>query len=64
MESGEEIKLNPAEAKKNYLEKLNAYISELKTKCGQYKVDFIEADISEGFDKILHTYLVKRAAML
>ena len=64
MESGEEIKLNPAEAKKNYLEKLNAYISQLKTKCGQYKVDFIEADISEGFDKILHTYLVKRAAML
>ena len=64
MESGEEIKLNPAEAKKNYLEKLNTYIAELKTKCGQYKVDFIEADISEGFDKILHTYLVKRAALL
>jgi len=64
MESGEEIKLNPAEAKKNYLEKLNAYIAQLKTKCGQYKVDFIEADISEGFDKILHTYLVKRATML
>lgn len=64
MESGEEIKLNPAEAKKNYLEKLNNYIAQLKSKCGQYKVDFIEADISEGFDKVLHTYLVKRAAML
>lgn len=64
METGEEIKLNPAEAKKNYLEKLNAYISKLKTKCGQYKIDFIEADINEGFDKILYTYLVKRAAML
>jgi len=64
MESGEEIKLNPVEAKANYIERLNAYISELKTKCGQFKVDFIEADISEGFDKILHAYLVKRAAML
>ncbi len=64
METGEEIKLNPQDAKKNYLEKLNSYLSDLKTKCGQFKVDFIEADISEGFDKILHSYLVKRAAML
>jgi len=64
MESGEEIKLNPIDAKKNYLDKLNSYIGDLKTKCGQFKVDFIEADISEGFDKILHSYLVKRAAML
>jgi uncharacterized protein (DUF58 family) len=64
MESGEEIKLNPAEAKKNYLEKLEHYISDLRTKCGQFKVDFIEADISEGFDKILHSYLVKRSAMV
>jgi len=64
MESGEEIKLNPVEAKKNYLERLNAYIGELKTKCGQFKVDFIEADINEGFDKILYSYLVKRSAML
>ena len=64
MESGEEIKLNPLEAKQHYLEKLNSYIGDLKTKCGQFKVDFIEADISEGFDKILHSYLVKRAAML
>lgn len=64
METGEEIKLNPQDAKKNYLEKLNTYLNDLKTKCGQFKVDFIEADISEGFDKILHSYLVKRAAML
>jgi uncharacterized protein (DUF58 family) len=64
MESGEEIKLNPTEAKKNYLERLNAYLGQLRTRCGQFKIDFIEADISEGFDKILHAYLVKRAAML
>lgn len=64
MESGEEIKLNPVEAKKNYLERLNSYLSDLKMRCGQFKIDFIEADISEGFDKILHAYLVKRASML
>jgi hypothetical protein len=64
METGEEIKLNPVEARKNYLEKLNAYMHDLKTRCGQFKVDLIEADISEGFDKVLHSYLVKRAALL
>jgi uncharacterized protein (DUF58 family) len=64
METGQEIKLNPTEAKKEYLTRLHAYLTRLREKCGQYKVDFIEADISEGFDKILHTYLVKRAAIL
>ena len=64
MESGEEIKLNPQQAKDNYLSRMNTYISDLKTKCGQYKIDFIQADIAEGFDKVLYAYLVKRAAML
>ena len=64
MESGEEIKLNPQQAKENYLSRMNTYISDLKTKCGQYKIDFIQADIAEGFDKVLYSYLVKRAAML
>jgi len=64
MESGEEIKLNPAQAKENYLSRMTNYISNLKTKCGQFKVDFIDADISEGFDKVLHAYLIKRNTML
>jgi uncharacterized protein (DUF58 family) len=64
MESGEEIKLSPHQAKENYLNRMSAYISNLKTKCGQYKIDFVEADIAEGFDKVLYAYLVKRAAIL
>lgn len=63
METGEEIKLNPADARDHYLEGLNKFIEPLKEKCGQYKIDFIEADISEGFEKVLHSYLIKRAAM-
>jgi uncharacterized protein (DUF58 family) len=64
MESGEEIKLNPQQAKENYLKHIHNYIGNLKTKCGQFKIDFIEADIAEGFDKVLYAYLVKRAAIL
>ena len=32
-------------------------------RCGQYKIDFIEADIANGFDQILTSYLVKRTKM-
>jgi uncharacterized protein (DUF58 family) len=64
METGEEIKLNPAQAKENYLSRMTDYLTNLKTKCGQFKVDFIDADISEGFDKVLHAYLIKRNTLL
>lgn len=64
LESGEEIKLNPAQIKEQYQKSLHAFTEDLKTKCAQYKIDFIEADINAGFDTILYTYLVKRNAML
>ena len=38
--------------------------SELRPmKCLQYKIDFVEADINEGFHPILQKYLVKRSKM-
>ncbi|MBS1647747.1 MAG: DUF58 domain-containing protein [Bacteroidetes bacterium] len=64
MENGEEIKLNPQQAKEHYVQHMTAYLQQLKNKCGQYKIDFIAADIAEGFDKVLSSYLIKRAAML
>ncbi|MFO0358669.1 MAG: DUF58 domain-containing protein [Sphingobacteriaceae bacterium] len=63
MESGEELKLNPNQVKEQYLQSINKYKEELELKCGQYQIDFIEADINEGFDKILYAYLVKRNLM-
>ncbi len=64
LESGEEIKLNPSQIKEQYQESINQYKDLLKLKCGQYKIDFVEADINKGFDNILYTYLVKRNKML
>jgi uncharacterized protein (DUF58 family) len=63
MESGEELKLNPNQVKEQYLQSINKYKEELELKCGQYQIDFIEADINEGFEKILYAYLVKRNLM-
>ena len=32
-------------------------------RCGQYKFDFVKADIAQGFDQILTSYLVKKTKM-
>lgn len=60
MESGEEIKLQAHQVKKYYTEKITSYVEEIKMKCLQYKIDYVEADINQGFYPILNSYLVKR----
>ncbi len=64
LESGEEIKLNPTQLKDQYQTSINEFTDQLKIRCGQYKIDFVEADINQGFDSVLYTYLVKRNVML
>lgn len=60
MEGGQEIKLTPSEVREMYVKKARSFKDELKLKCGQYKIDFIEADINKGFQQILMPYLLKR----
>jgi uncharacterized protein (DUF58 family) len=60
LESDTELKLNPQEVRKAYFEKMDSFRKELEMKCGQYRIDFIEADIKKGFDKVLLGYLLKR----
>ncbi|MES2514501.1 MAG: DUF58 domain-containing protein [Bacteroidota bacterium] len=64
IETKEEVKLNPNQIKEMYTKKVQEYTESIKLKCGQYKIDFVEADINQGFDTVLQTYLVKRGAML
>lgn len=60
LESGEEVKANPTDIREHYLENMNKFKTELKIKCGQYLIDFVEADINEGVNPILLQYLLKR----
>ncbi len=64
VETNQEIKLNPTQVKETYIKKVREYAEAIKLKCGQYKIDFVEADINQGFDVVLQTYLVKRGSML
>lgn len=63
LESGEKIKLNPAEVKDYFESRLKQTHAELKMKCNQLKIDFISADAHQGFYEILQSYLIKRAKM-
>lgn len=63
MESGERVKLQSNQVKEYYQEKLKKFTEELRSKCLQYKIDLVEADIRKGFHPILQSYLVKRSRM-
>lgn len=63
LETGEKVKLQPGQVRETYQQAVKNYFQELKLRCGQYKIDFIEADIAQGFDQILTAYLVKRTKM-
>ncbi|MFC2101877.1 DUF58 domain-containing protein [Bacteroidota bacterium] len=63
METGQQVKLFPAEVKERYLEAIKKFKDDLKLKCGQYQIDLVEADINKGFEQVLLPYLVKRSKL-
>lgn len=63
IESGEKVKVQPSQVKEFYKESIKKYYNDLKLKCGQYKIDFVTADIGQGIENILTSYLIKRGKM-
>jgi len=62
-ETGEQMKLFPAQVKQQYLAALNEHQQQLKLKCAQYKIEFIEANVGNDFSQVLLPFLVKRNKM-
>jgi uncharacterized protein (DUF58 family) len=60
MESGEEVKVHPGRVRESYRAALTQYRHELELKCAQYQIELIDADIEEGYDRLLKAYLIKR----
>lgn len=63
LESGEKIKLIPAQVKADYQQRVNAFHAALKLRCNQFKIDFVEVDVRDDFNLILQTYLIRRTKM-
>ncbi len=64
METGQHVKVHSNAVKDAYQKAVQEYTIELQNKCAQYKIDFVEADISRGFNQVLTPYLVKRERMI
>ena len=64
METGETIKLNPNEIRSHFLNSAGSFTENLKLKCGQYKIDFVQADVRSDFSEVLIPYLIKRKKLL
>ncbi len=63
METGEEIKLNPNQLKAKVKEVAEARQKSLKLKCGMYQIDYVPADINDGYNHVLLQYMIKRQKM-
>jgi len=63
LESGEQVKAHPAEVRDAYRTAMADHWHQLKLKCGQYRIDLVEADINKGFSPILLEFLLKRARL-
>ena len=63
METGERMKIQPAEVKESYKKAVNAYFEELKMRSINNRIDFMPADIHEGHNQILLQYFLKRQKM-
>ena len=62
-ETGEQMKLFPAQVKQQYLAALNEHQQQLELKCAQYKIEFIQANVGNDFSQVLLPFLVKRNKM-
>ncbi len=63
LETGQQEKAQPSQVKAYYKKQIEKRYREIKLRCGQYKIDFIEADCQKGIDQILLPYLIKRGKM-
>lgn len=60
LETGDEVKVQPSQVKKFYVEQMQMFFHRLKLRCAQFKIDLVEADINQGFTQVLLPYLMKR----
>lgn len=63
-ETGEEVKLNPQQIRDEYIINSKSQAKQIKDKCAQYQIDYVEADIKNGYNDILQKYLVKRRKII
>ncbi len=63
LETGDKVRLRGNAVKEHYVEQVRKFETELRLRCAQYKIDFVEADINKDFKLVLQPYLMKRGRL-
>ncbi|WNJ17368.1 DUF58 domain-containing protein [Pontibacter sp. G13] len=63
LETGEKLEVQPNQIRSEYTRMMQAYKAQLKQRCMEYRIDFVEVDIRQPYDKVLADYLVKRRTL-
>ena len=64
MESLDEILIDSAEIRNDYVKEMNIYSDQIKLGCLKYKIDLFDIYINEDLKNVLNSYLLKRKKML
>lgn len=64
LETGERLKLNPSEIRELYKNRQEDFFKELEILCGQFSIDYLNADIKKEFGSVLQSYLLKRKKLM
>ncbi|MBT8308295.1 MAG: DUF58 domain-containing protein [Maribacter sp.] len=64
VETGEHIDLFSDTVKEGYEREIKTFFDELKMKCAQYKIKYVDVDIRGDFSKVLNTFMVERQKFL
>ncbi|TYB79069.1 DUF58 domain-containing protein [Bizionia myxarmorum] len=64
VETGEHINLYADRIKETYETAVKDYFEAIRLKCGQYRINYVEADINKDFNNILTTYMIAREKFL
>lgn len=63
-ETQTQLKLYPQEIKEQYQKAMTAHKQAIKLRCGQLRIDYVEANTAMSFDQILLSFITKRARMM
>ncbi|MFZ9045871.1 MAG: DUF58 domain-containing protein [Cyclobacteriaceae bacterium] len=59
-ETDKSVTLQPHQIKEAYQKKMSGFYNSVKLGCGKLKIDLIEVDTKDPFNKVLSAYLIKR----
>ncbi len=60
VETNSYLDLYADNVKEKYESKFSAVIEELKLKCAQYKIRYVDVDVASDFSKVINTFLVEK----